>query len=103
MSIPGDMAALFVATFNADLAELGSLARVTLSDQGQHPDTLELRSGDGELLDLIPADTDPVMAAIACRLYDEGYNAGRRAGENHAWASLRSLIGAAPAVSPKSR
>ncbi|WP_454798418.1 hypothetical protein [Novosphingobium lindaniclasticum] len=101
MSLPTDIAMLFVATYNADLAELGSLARVTLPDPDKHPDTLELRRGDGELLDLIPADTEPVMAAIACRLYDEGYNEGRRAGENHAWASLRSLIGAAPSQTPK--
>jgi|APAra7269096936_1048531.scaffolds.fasta_scaffold02825_8 hypothetical protein len=91
------VADLFVATYNADLAELGSLARVSLPDQNKHPDTLELRRGDGELLDLIPAETEPVMAAIACRLYDHGFNEGCRAGEASAWAALRRLIGAASA------
>lgn len=37
----------FVATYNADLAELRSLAPVSLPDQEKHPDTLELRCGDG--------------------------------------------------------
>lgn len=102
MTIEPEMGALFVATYNADLAELGSLACVAWPDQKVHPDMLELRNGSGELLGLIPADTEPRMAAIACRLYAAGYVAGREAGKASAWAALRRLIGAAAEQSPKS-
>lgn len=95
MTIEPEIGALFAATYNADLAELGSLARVVWPDQDKHPDMLELRNGSGDLLGFIPADTEPQMAAIACRLYAAGYVEGREAGKVSAWASLRRLIGAA--------
>lgn len=96
------MAALYVTTYNADLAELRSLARVAWADQDKHPDMLELRNGSGELLALIPVDTEPQVAAIACRLYAAGYVEGREAGKASAWASLRRLIGAAAERPPRS-
>jgi hypothetical protein len=40
MAIEPEMAALFVATYNADFAELGSLSRVAWSDQDKHPTCL---------------------------------------------------------------
>lgn len=80
MASGASIASPFVATYNADLAALSSLARVALPDQIRFPGMLELRREDGALLDLIPMDTVPEMAAIACRLYDLGFHDGKRAG-----------------------
>jgi hypothetical protein len=47
-------------------------------------------------------ETEPQVAAIACRLYAAGYVEGHEAGKASAWASLRCLIGAAAERPPKS-
>lgn len=51
---------------------------------------LELRNGSGQLLDLIPADTEPQTAAIACRLYAAGCVEACETGTASAWTSRRS-------------
>lgn len=58
------LAALFVESFNADLAVINSAARVALPQNDQHGDYLELRDDEGNLLEFIPAATEPEMAAI---------------------------------------
>lgn len=89
--------AMFIESYNADLAALGSAARVALPSNALHDDMLELQDDEGTFLDLIPASAEPQMAAIAYRLYGRGLNLGVRAGEDAAWAKLRHLIGAAAA------
>lgn len=94
-STPDPVGELFVESFNLDLADLLSPARVALPESGNPPDTLELRDDEGNSLTLVPADASPDMVAIAYRLYGQGLNFGARAGEAAAWAKLRHLIGAA--------
>jgi hypothetical protein len=77
--------ALFIESYNADLAALRCAARVAAA-KPPHEGSIEL---------FVPADTSPQMAAIAYRLYGRGLNAGARAGEAAAWGKLRRLIGAA--------
>ena len=92
---PDPIGELFVESFNLDLSDLHSAARVALPPGGSHPDTLELRDDEGNFLSFVPADASPEMVAIAYRLYGQGLNFGVRAGEAAAWAKLRHLIGAA--------
>ncbi len=96
MSSDPTLSQLFVDSFNADLANLGSWARVALPPP-QHSDVVELQDDEGNFLDFIPVSASPEMAAIAYRMYGRGLNLGVRAGEAAAWAKLRHLIGAAAA------
>jgi hypothetical protein len=89
--------ALFIASYNADLAALDSSARVAVPSNAPNPDMLELQNDEGTCLAMIPASAEPQMAAIAYRLYGRGLNLGVRAGEEAAWAKLRHMIGAAAA------
>lgn len=89
--------AMFIESYNADLAARGSNARVAVPSSGPQDDTLELQDDEGTLIAFIPASAEPQMAAIAYRLYGRGLNLGVRAGEDAAWAKLRHLIGAAAA------
>lgn len=98
MSSDPILSELFVESFNADLENLGSAARVA-PPRPPHSDVLELQDDEGTFLDFIPASASPEMAAIAYRLYGRGLNLGVRAGEAAAWAKLRHLIGAAPSAS----
>lgn len=100
MADPDPIGALFVESFNLDLAELHSAARVALPSNGNHGDVLELRDDEGNFLSFVPADASPEMVAIAYRLYGQGLNHGVRLGEAAAWAKLRYLIGAAAAGDP---
>ena len=100
MTDPDPIGALFVESFNLDLSELLSPARVALPSEGNHPDTLELCDDEGNFLCFVPADASPEMVAIAHRLYGQGLDLGVRAGEAAAWAKLRHLIGAAAADDP---
>jgi hypothetical protein len=99
MSTPdSQLTALFIASFNADLAALNAAAQVGAPRPGTPADMIELLDDEGNFLDFIPASTEPRMAAIAYKLYGRGLNLGVRAGEEAAWAKLRHLIGAAPAT-----
>lgn len=95
MNDPDSLAALFVASFNRDLAALQSPARVALSGHSTHQTVLEMHDQDGNLLCLLPDATSPEMVAIAYRLYAHALTRGIAAGEQSAWAKLRYLIGAA--------
>lgn len=95
MNDPDSPAALFVASFNRDLATLRSPARVALPGLGTRQAVLEMHDQDGNLLCLVPEATSPEMVAIAYRLYAHALNRGIVAGEQSAWAKLRYLIGAA--------
>jgi hypothetical protein len=86
-----DIRTLLVDTFNIDLAEIGSAARVALPTGPRQHDMLDLLGQDGAVLCAIPADSAPAMAAIAYDLHAEGMVTGERA----AWAKLRAMIGAA--------
>jgi hypothetical protein len=84
--------ALFVESFNLDLAALFSSACVALPGGGAREDVLELQDDERNFLAFIPADTAPEMAAVAYALYGQAFNRGIRAGEDFAWAKLRHLI-----------
>jgi hypothetical protein len=86
---------LFIDSFNAELADLGSAARVGVPRVDMQADLIELLDDEGNLIDFIPSATEPQMAAIAYRLYARAFNLGVSTGENAAWAKLRHLIGAA--------
>ncbi len=87
--------ALFVASYNCDLAALKSSARVGLPTAEHPAHTLELQNGDGNFLCFVPTSASPEMVDIAYRLYVHGLSRGMTAGEQSAWAKLRLLIGAA--------
>jgi len=93
MSSEPQLSELFINSFNADLENLGSTARVALPPP-QHGEAIELRDDEGNFLEFIPASASPEMAAIAYRMYGRAFNRGVRAGEDAAWAKLRHLIGA---------
>ncbi len=93
MTDPDPIRALFVESFNLDLAALNSPARVCLPS-GDNSGVLELQDDEGTFLDFIPESAAPEMVAIAYRLYGRGLNHGVRVGEEAAWAKLRHLIGA---------
>lgn len=86
---------LFVESYNADLAELGSLARIAITDLSSGSDTFELLDEEGQFLVLLPKSAAPDVTAAACTLYGQGRSSGLRDGEKIAWAKLRDLIGAA--------
>lgn len=94
MSHDPQLSELFIDSFNADLENLGSAARVALPPP-HHGDVLEFRDDEGNFLEFIPASASPEMTAIAYRMYGRALNRGVRAGEDAAWAKLRHLIGAA--------
>lgn len=95
MADPDPISELFVESFNLDLAELHSAARVALPSNGNHGDVLELQDDEGNFLCFVPTEASPEMVAIAYRLHGQGLNRGVRVGEAAAWAKLRHLIGAA--------
>jgi hypothetical protein len=98
MPTPEDLIGeLFVEHFNLDLAALPCPARVAMPAGSNQKDVLALLSEDGTVLAHIPSDAAPEMVAIAVQLHGRGLNHGARAGEEAAWAKLRSLIGAAAA------
>lgn len=86
---------LFIETFNIDLAELGSPARVAMPAGRGRRGLVDLLGADGVVLCSIPADTMPQMAAIAHDLHRASLEQGMAAGEQAAWSKLRALIGAA--------
>lgn len=86
-------------TLNRALSALGCAARIDPSPQPQHSHRLELQNEEGDFLDFIPLDASAEMIVVAYRLYGRGLNQGTRAGEEAAWAKLRTLIRAAPADS----
>jgi len=95
MDDPDSLAALFVASFNRDLAALGSLARVGRPSADNHREVLELQDAQGNFLCFVPECASAEMVDIAYRLYAEGLKRGILGGEQAAWARLRHLIGAA--------
>jgi len=85
------LAALFVASFNRDLAALDCPARVS-SPRGDKADgVLELRDPKGQFLCFLPESGSAEMAKAAYFLYLQGL----RAGEQLALAKLHSMIGVA--------
>lgn len=85
------LAALFVASFNRDLAALDCPARVSLPRGANADRVLELHDARGQLLCCIPESGSPEMAKTAYCLYLQGL----RAGEQIALAKLHMMIGAA--------
>lgn len=94
MTNPDSIAALFVESYNLDLATLSSAARVALPSDTAQKAMLELLDDEGAFLCFIPSDTSPEMADIAFRLYGQGLRKGALTGEQAAWTKLRALIGA---------
>ena len=86
---------LFVASFNADLEQLGSPARIALTNLSASGDVFELLDDEGQFITLLPMSATPDVTAAAYRLYGQGLNRGLRAGEELAFSKLRHLIGAA--------
>lgn len=86
---------LFVASFNADLEQLGSPARIALNNLSASGDVFELLDDEGQFITLLPMSATPDVTAAAYRLYGQGLNRGLRAGEELAFSKLRHLIGAA--------
>jgi hypothetical protein len=88
--------ALFVASFNADLAELGCAASIVTAGDAHNRDVFELLDEDRQFLAYLPLEASPRVTAAAYRLYGQALDKGLRAGEALAWSKLRQLIGAAP-------
>jgi hypothetical protein len=86
---------LFVESFNTDLEQLNSPARIAITSLCSGADVFELLDDEGQFVTLFPASATPEVTAAAYRLYGQGLNRGLRAGEELAWAKLRHLIGAA--------
>lgn len=84
-----------VKTMIYALMTLDCPAGVSLPRDSRHSGLLELQDEEGDFLEFIPIGASPEMVAIAYRLYGRGLNRGTRAGEESAWAKLRTLIGAA--------
>jgi hypothetical protein len=95
MTEPDPISAMFVESYNFDLAALSSPARVAVPVDPTHKAMLELLDEEGIFLCFIPSDTSPETAGIAYGLYGQGLHAGARGGEQAAWAKLRVLSGAA--------
>lgn len=85
------LGALFVASFNRDLAALDCPARVSLPRGANADRVLELRDAGGQFLCFVPESGSPEMAKTAYCLYLQGL----RAGEQIALAKLHMMIGAA--------
>lgn len=86
---------LFVESFNADLEQLNSTARIAITNLSSCGDVFELLDDEGQLITLLPLSATPDVTAAAYKLYGQGLNRGLRAGEELAWSKLRHLIGAA--------
>jgi hypothetical protein len=86
---------LFVESFNTDLEQLGSTARIAITKLSSCGDVFELLDDEGQFVTLLPKSTTPDVTAAAYKLYGRGLAKGLRAGEELAWAKLRHLIGAA--------
>lgn len=86
---------LFVESFNADLEQLGSPARIAITSLCSGADVFELLDDEGQFVALFPASATPEVTAAAYKLFAQGLSRGLRAGEELAWAKLRHLIGAA--------
>jgi hypothetical protein len=86
---------LFAASYNADLEQLGSPARIAISKLPACGDMFELLDDEGQFVTLLPKSAAPDVTAAAYKLYGQGLHRGLRAGEDLAWAKLRHLIGAA--------
>ena len=82
-------------TMSHALVLLGCAGHVAPSRSPDHLTMLELQDEDGEFLAFFPMYTSSETVAMAYRLYELGLSRGRRAGEQAAWAKLRTLIGAA--------
>ncbi|MDF0489595.1 hypothetical protein PX554_15785 [Sphingomonas sp. H39-1-10] len=81
--------ALFVESFNRDLAALDCPARVS-TPLGDNPDrVLELHDPEGRFLCFVPESSSPEMVKIAYRLYLQGLHIG----EQLAWAKLQRMVG----------
>lgn len=87
---------LFIARFNADLAQRNCAATIAPPQFNEHRDVVELRDDEGQFVCFLPASATPEVTVVAYRLYGQGLNKGLRAGEDLAWSKLRWLIGAAP-------
>lgn len=88
---------LFVGSFNADLEQLGSSARIAITNLSSCGDVFELLDDEGQFITLLPRSADPDVTAAAYKLYGQGLNRGLRAGEELAWSKFRHLIGVAAA------
>lgn len=86
---------LFVESFNAELEQMNSSARIAITTLSSGADVFELLDDEGQFVTLFPASATPDVAAAAYRLYGQGLNRGLRAGEELAWAKLCHLIGVA--------
>lgn len=86
---------LFVESFNADLEQLGSPARIAITRLSSGADVFELLDDEGQFVALFPASATPDVTAAAYKLYGQGLNHGLRAGEELAFSKLRHLIGVA--------
>lgn len=86
---------LFVESFNADLEQMNSPARIAMTSLSSGADVFELLDDEGQFVALFPAGATPEVTAAAYRLYAQGLSHGLRTGEDLAWAKLRHLIGAA--------
>jgi hypothetical protein len=86
---------LFVDSFNADLEQQGSSARIAITNLSSRGDVFELLDDKGQFVALLPRSATPDVTAAAYKLYGQGLSTGLRAGEELAWAKLRHLIGAA--------
>lgn len=95
------LSGLFVESFNADLAALGSAARIALPTNPYRRGKIEMQDDEGNLIEFVRDTASPEMVAIASRLYGRALNTGIRLGEDAAWAKLRHLIGAAASDQPQ--
>ena len=83
----------FVDNFQAEIDRLGCPAAVHPAT-GYLPDgTIELWDDEGSFITLLAISVSPETAVLAFGLYQLGLRTGRRAGEEHAMARLRQLIG----------
>jgi hypothetical protein len=90
-------AALFIASFNRDLAALKCPAQVSLPSDDNRRDVIELQDAEGNFLGFVPESASPELVAVTYGLYVQGLRRGIQVGEQAAWARLRLLIGAAAA------
>lgn len=90
-------AALFIASFNRDLAGLKCPAQVSLPSDDNQRDVIELQDAEGNFLGFVPEGASPEMVAATHELYERALRRGIRIGEQASWARLRFLIGAAAA------
>ena len=78
---------LFIASFNADLAQLDCAARV--ASEPAHPaDRIALHDPDGRFIGTLPIDASPATVVAAFDLYRIGLSRGVHNGARAVWASL---------------